>query len=243
MAESTTYWGHHRVPQNIAPFNNYITSTNTFLQSTDPNTGNPRWMNYPGVTSQNATDWAAYASKWGGDYLLYQNPDTRTKTVNKNIHDDIVNFTEFAMPILNLIAANPNGTNQDEVVFNLVLDKNHKDPTKKENPIEGECFAHAESLGGGEIKIGCRTEHDASRNSLAEGADSVQVAYKIGAPFTIDEYPETYRTHLFSTASFILRVNSSAEGQKLYLRLRWYNLKHQSLAGSWSEVMYQLIIT
>ena len=231
-----------RISKSPTKFNSYINNTDSFLAANDPS-GQPNWKRL-GLKNANNTEWNTKRVLWRDTlYPKYSNPDQKTSTVVKDVQQFIKDFSTFASPLLNIIAASPDGTAQDEEIFNLILMKNRKKPTHSTTPIEEQVYGTLTGIGGGSVKCAFRTEHDTKRPSLAEGADSVEIAYSIIAagqapPANPDEAEETF---ISSKASFVLETGAENSGKKLYLFARWFVVKNDALAGPYSQVMSVLI--
>ena len=92
-----------RVPKPDSEFNLYIHQTDEALQIAGPPTGAARL----GLSAVEAADWNNYRQQWDSLYLLYGNPDTRTKTITENKNNLKADFADFARPLLKRIEAVP----------------------------------------------------------------------------------------------------------------------------------------
>lgn len=224
-----------RIPVKIADFSGYLTSSDDYLKTvTSP--GPPPVTNGTrlGLQASDVTAWTGYRTQWDTIYAAYNNPNTRTATVTQQVNNLIATFREFAQPLLNLMAASPSVSEYDEQALNFKADR--KPPTRPTVPIAEECISSASSLGGGQVKFSSRTDHDTARASLADGADSVQYAYKVGdqAPANPDD---TAKTIIATRANSIQPLGADVSGKKLHYYARWYNTKYPQFAGPWSEMM------
>ena len=224
-----------RVPTKIGLFNPYIINTDNFLIAIS--SGVIRNYERLGISVTDKDAWGAFRLEWETVlYPAYSNVDTRTKTINNRVANFKKKFKDFANPVLDIIAASPAGTETDESTFNLVLDRNRKDPSRMTSAIEAQCFGTVKNLGGGEVKGGYRTSSDGSRASLAEGADSVQLAVKVGGPAPAN--PGDGTTLVLSRKStFIYSAGMDKAGQRIYIYPRWYNTRYPQFAGPWGEVI------
>ncbi len=232
--------GKERIPRGIALFNAYINSTDTFLQAPiEEGSATLNWQRL-GLASADATGWHGQLIEWNKLYAKYSNLDTRTKTVNDLVKAFKTNFQEFGGRILDKIAASDGATAQDENVFNLVLSGNRKRPTHHTTPITDTVVISIVSLGSGMIKADFRTDTDTRRASLAPGADSVQIAMKIGDP--APENPDDNTDIIIVTrASTKTNMGLGIVGKRLYVFARWYNTRQPDLAGQWST-MFSILI-
>ncbi len=163
-------------------FDPYIKSTDKHLQDIEPVSNLPYWQ-WLGLTSVNAGDWHNKRQFWDtsntGLFALYSNPATCTSIVKQNVKKFIADFKTFANPLLDIISANPNAGTEEEKIFNLILKKNRKKPSKTHTPIAEQCNSTFKSSNGGDMKAASRSAHDAKRASVTAGADGVQYAYLI----------------------------------------------------------------
>ena len=218
-----------RIPDTIAEFNTYIDNTDDYQKA-----GTPSNATRLGLSTQNSTDWSKKRQAWDTQYKKYIDPAQRTSVVTADLNKLMADFRTFALPLLNIVASSLVATNTDAQTFNVVLSTAHKKPSHPTAPIIAEIMADGHAVGGGDVDFKCRTSTDASRASIADGADCVQYAYKIGDPAPAN--PSDGTTKEISTkASF--RFHAGKTGVKMYVFFRWYNTKHPELAGSWGNML------
>jgi hypothetical protein len=225
-----------RIPRTISEFNDYIENTDDHLQSTR---AGGQVYDILGISTPQADEWSNRREYWEDTlYPKYRSKDTHTPTVTLEVQNFMKNFREFGNPLLNLMAASFNANEKDAVILNFALGR--KAPTKPESPIAEKSFTSLKILGGSEIKAASKTDHDASRASVAEHADGVQYAYVVAndPPANVDDgtVKEFYSG---STHTFNLGVENL--GKRFYVYTRWYNSKYPEFAGPWSN-LYQVII-
>lgn len=229
-----------RIPRSIDKFNDYITNTNDYqLAGTPANYTRWEW------SATESAAWTAFKTAFSPLYLKYSNKKSgRTTDVKDQLHqiiDDCVQYDK-EHHLLDRIASSPDSINTDFETFNIKrgtpLEKQNK--TIPEEAIQEQCFAVIRSLGGGNMRIGCRTKSDASRASKAEGADSVRVFYKIGDPASSSSDDGT-QPAIFTKAAFTINCGDENVGKKLHLYTQWYNTKHPELAGPISSLQSVLI--
>ena len=181
-----------RISNKAKVFEPYIGTTDDRLTAIEPVSGNPYWQVY-GLSSANATDWhnkrLFFTTPTTGLYAKYSSPETSTSLVKTQVRQFIKDFKAFASPLLNIIAASPNATNDDEGIFNLVLNKNRKKPTHSHTKIAVDCYTEWKASGGGNMRAASKSASDSTRHSLVEGADGVQYATMI-----LDDTPENIAT-------------------------------------------------
>jgi len=226
--------GKTRVPTTIPQFNTYINTTDNHIAAvSDP--GPPPVTNGQrlGLSAENITDWHDQRVFWRDTlYPKYSNPDTKTKTVNQQVKNFMKEFSEFTRPLLTAMSVHPDATEQDEAIFNFVITRD--DPTRPTTPIQEQCFASIKPLGGGMVRLSCRSQQDTQRASLPPGADSVQVADKIGEPPPSHPEDGTEIT-LITKATSTQELGPEHVGTRVYAFFRWFNTKYPDLAGPWSE--------
>ncbi len=219
-----------RIPVPIAKFNAYIRNTDDYQLAGGPPTNATRL----GISSTDSATWHTDRGAWDILYAKYIDKNQVTPSVKNNVRNFIRDFRIFAIPLIDIMAASAAATQDDANAFNFVLVA--KNPTHRTDQIEDRCYATIISLGGGDIKIKCRTASDTKRSSLAPLADSVQYAWKAGTAAPANETDGT--TVATSTkATFILHTGTSSDPRKFYVFVRWFDTKHPELAGPWSVLM------
>ena len=118
--------------------------------------------------------------------------------------------------------------------FNRRTDTNSPRPA-----ITATVFAKMVSLTSQQVQFICRTDSDASRASILKDADGVEVRYVVGsAPSGVSACPHVE----FSTrARFVLQLDESAQGQKIYAFARWRNNTDAAKSGPWSDMLVVLV--
>ncbi len=159
-------------------------------------------------------------------------------------------FIDYADPIWTVINVNTNMSNEDRDILNLA----HPDPTYTHPtiPIAAQVYARVLPQGNFRLQVKGYTAKDASRASLAEGADSMRIAYrKDTIEFEVDPIthipiqgkikrnlitsPEDGTTIIsFTSATALWKVEGAATGDFLQFYVGWFNSKHPNLAGPWS---------
>jgi len=252
-----------RISNSPRLFDPYISTTDDRLLAIEPGSGLPYWQ-YLGLSSANATDWHNKRMFWDapvtGLFAQYSNPDISTGSVKKRVKLFINDFRIFANPLLNLIAASPNASPNDEDIFNLVLNVNRQKPSHPHTHIADQCFTDWLGGKGGNMKAVSRSSHDTKRASLAERADGVQYAWKImdTKPNAVESEEAGNETatklkrgpqnpddgtkqEFFSGATHEFIFGADKEGMYLCIWTRWFHSKHPELAGAWSEMQTVLI--
>lgn len=247
--------GQRRISSNIFIFNQQITSMDDLLQSVSTNSACVAITvaECLGVLPADATEWHARRLLWDGPtglFAKYNNPVSRPLVDGKNgdVAVFIRSFQQFAERPLNAVANSSNCTSELALVFNVVPVALRANPTHPTHAIEEDCLPTVNVLGGGDQKVKCYSDHDASRPSKPKGADSVQVAFKIGVtPPVINHPPDDPASEpspeacpqkeIFTKSTFVLRAGAGNATKKLFAFTRWYNSKHPELSGQWSPMV------
>jgi hypothetical protein len=244
-----------RIPTDIPGFNMYISSSDDYQQATRSDRSMPNSL-FLGWNSINSGDWANKRAYWRDVlYKKYSDPAQSTSIIKKDVKIFITDFHTFGNPLLDIAAANPGADTQDEEELHFKKKSSRKKPTHPHTRIEDKCFTTWLSEGGGSMKASSRSSHDTKRPSLAEGADSVQYAWKImetkpttagrtAVPATnpAPQHPDDgTRQEVFTKATHDFRFGADKEGKFLCVWTRWYNTKHPELAGDWSQMQVVMI--
>ena len=228
-----------RVPQTLPEFDIYIKRVDLFLQAITP----PAVVNNGtqlGLTPAEISETTDFRKLWftglpatPGAYELHTSPATKTHNTRLAVEGIMTDFTEFFSPLLVRMSGSANITSAFRTVLNIAEpNPEHTTPTEA---ITETVVAEAKPIGGGEMRFTCRTSHDTGRASKAEGADSVQLAYKVGDPAPADPDAGTTK-EIFTKSVFILALGAGNVNKKLYYFVRWFNTKYPGLAGPWSAL-------
>jgi hypothetical protein len=225
-----------RIPTVISKFNTYINTSDDHNQSFR---GGSQVYALLGMSAANATEWHNRRVFWRDTlYLKYSNPDTRTKTVNLEVKNFIRDFRAFANPQLDIMAASPNATAADEVIYNFKIDR--AEPVHPETPIAEDCILGITALGQGNLRIRCRVSEDASRASVPLDAKGLELRYLIGdaPPLSVDDCPLSKTS---TKALFTFSAGAANSGKKMFAYARWIDFSDDSRAGSWSAMVTVVI--
>ena len=159
-------------------------------------------------------------------------------------------FITFITPIYDVINVNPNTSDEDRTILNIAIpNAPHSHPT---NPFTAAVYVRPIPMTDFRIKLKCFTSDDASRPSLIEGADCLEIAYRrdpielevdpvthLPIPGKIKRRPITAPTDgttiiHFTTASPLWKIEGASVGDYLQFYVRWANTKHPNLAGPWT---------
>lgn len=231
-----------RIPRATKDFSIYIKRTNDFLQVVVLPTNGTRL----GITTVNVADWSTKALAGIAIYNKWNDPLQKGPSVNKAMKLTIKNFIIFAQPLLDIIAASPNLTSDDELTFNMVGTSNRANPTKKETPIANAIFSKLIQMGGGNMRAKGYTATDAKRASLPTGvgADSVKRYWAISDK--AESGPASYnsagvQSEVLTGASTIMELGADNTGKYLNYWDQWYDTKNKKRGGPVSEKQVKLI--
>lgn len=233
-----------RVPEGKNPFDAYIKTTTTHLE-----TGTPARGITLGLSIGELDEWKGYRDTWVLDFPKYQDTSQRTTTVTKGINDLIRDFSAFAEPLLTRMSGSSAINNQDREI--LHTPERDKTPTAK-GKIEDVAIVDIKGIGGNQMKFRVRTEVDASRASMHEEADFLEVKYFIagnnpnpnpvpGSPDfpTIDQATNYI---ISKKAIFILELPTGNTGKILVAFVRWANASNPLNSGPWTLPKFGVII-
>ncbi len=220
--------GRSRVPDTIGQFNLYINSTDKFLQEGSPVAN---WQRL-GLTLQEANDWTAKRVFWRDTlYKAYTSSATSTSLAKKSVNNFMKTFRAFASPIINAIAVNRDATSEDAAIFRFVLKRSKR--TFRRVAISDELMLKALHVRGGVFTIKCRIPTAEGRARKADGADAIQVAYRISDTKPIGADDGTIK-EIFTKTIFQIDAGIGNQGKKIFIMARWYNTKHPQLASPWT---------
>jgi hypothetical protein len=228
-----------RVPERLAAFDVYINNTDRYLQAIDPATALPHWQRLE-LKPDEAAWWHDQRVYWR-DTLNKERIDKtkRTMVTTAKVENFRKVFKKGSAPILDKIAVADKANNLDEAEFNLKLKKNRKKPTYHQVRIGEDVMVGLNIIGGGRMQVICRTSHDSNRPSIPAVANSVEIAYCIGVkPNSVDD--TTHRI-ISTRARFDIELGYNNTGKHVFAYARWYNTKHPLLAGTWSNMVIQMI--
>ena len=232
-----------RISKSAPKFNTYINRTNNFLQLVIVPLHGIRL----GLTIQNIKDWNTFALAWILLYAKKSDPLQKGPAVNKAVKLFIKNFGIFATPLLDIIAASPNITTDDELVFNVVADNAHAAPTHRTEPIANAIYTKLVQTTGGNIKAKGYAVATAKRAGLPPetGADSVKRYYAIST--TATNGPANYNSagvtvEVNTGASLLMQLGAENSGMYINYWDQWYDTKNPKRGGPISSKQVKLIL-
>lgn len=234
----------NRIPQKDSKFNTYLNATAEYLVVADE-AGLENWDRL-GLTNAEKNQWVTYKNDWNDLY------DTTTKNAEKGIRDSIVIsnkntaksefidwVTDPAMNKLNRIGSSPNVTTEDRAVFHVKERKD--DRTTPTAPIADEVYLDLKALGGGDMRVRCRTTKEATRASIAKGAKAVELCYSIGtdAPESVADCTLTKAS---TKALFTFNVGAANSTKKMFCYARWIDTTNPSRSGPWTDMLTVVVV-
>lgn len=196
-----------------------------------------------GVSAARVTELGTRKSAWDTIYPLASNDSTSTKVnvAEKNTQRD--GFIAFLRLIYKDIPQSVL-TENDRTVLHLY----ERDPHTARTRILDRPVMSLTPQGGGTVQVKARGLEDGNRASMHPMADVLELAYLIidplndpdgqRAPHTPEDCPST---KMFSKASFVLALGTSAPGKRLYLFARWGNTSNPDLSGPWCNLLTQML--
>jgi len=228
-----------RVPETISNFDIYINITDDCLQAIDPGSGLLNWQRL-GLSLANSNDWQSKRVYWRDTlHPAYTSAEKSTTAVKNTVRNFMAAFRKFANPLLVIMAASSAATVQDEFVFRFKRHRNK--PSYHTTGIAEDCTASIRHLGGGALRFSVKMPLAEGRPRKPVKADSIQMAYIIGDADAIPD-PELMTKEIFTRTIFIFNAGLKNEGKKIHLYFRWFNTKHQHLAGGWSALSATTIV-
>jgi len=99
------------------------------------------------------------------------------------------------------------------------------------------------SMGGGDIEVRCREEHDQTRPSMHPAADAIECGYVLAAvgQKPPDDPESMARTQTSKKARFLIHCGDKQAGQRFYGFFRWANQTNSQNSGPWSPAQTVVI--
>lgn len=225
-----------RIPKTLSSFDIYIRRVAAFLLTVVGGTSNGERL---GLTAAQNTETDAFRKQWytgnpaaPGAYELHSNPDTKTKTTRNKVLQIIKKFSIFFSPLLTLMSVSSELTESDRQVLNLPA--RDTTPTRR-GKIDDAPTVNVSSMAGGRMKVRCRVDQDASRASMHELADAIEMRYQVGGatPANAVACPGSF---ISKKALFTFEAGDANGGQKFYCFCRYVNLTNSENNGPWGTI-------
>jgi hypothetical protein len=228
-----------RIPRGIGDFNSYITNTSVFLTA-----GTPTNAERLGILPAELTQWVDINNDWIPLQVKYSDKkNSRTVAVKDQLYlliDKCVELDQNCR-LLDRIAASPNVTVTDLELFGIKRGTLQSNRSKPSSSITEPVSAILQPLGGGSMNVKCYSVSGQRAGILEEG-DSVQYVYAVGTVPPVSADDPILTKEISTKAIFTLPLGSVSSGKNLYIYFRWYNTKHPTLAGPWSNLQTILIL-
>ena len=203
-----------RIPEKQAEYNIYIIALAIYLNSVPEGETLKRGI-LLGMLAAEMTTLNEFRASWSsedpdhlGVYDILNDPTKCTKVTPKLVAKHQYDFGVFMRPILDRISGSPFITPADRLVLHIaepVTTHSHIN-----TPIPFKPTIGIEVLGGGALKISIRAAHDATRASIPEGADAIELAYRDDPP-TVTVPPTNTEPPLVTKAK---QMTSPEDGAK-----------------------------
>lgn len=240
-----------RVSSAIPVFNGQINSIDARLQDIKAEWGSVPRYQYLTISAPTATEINNRTIYWKTDlFPRYLNPLTKASVdgLGGAVQTFIRDFRILVTPVLDSIAANELANHDDELAFNLVLERNRKSPTHRTTPIEVQLDLKVEHHGGGKFRCQARKRDDSiGRANIPheDGANEVELAFHIfpqGTPVNAQISADAIQTRAhFTRALFDFQVGDQYSGQWIVIIPRWTNTHYPQFAGPWGEKVVMVI--
>ncbi len=227
-----------RIPRTLPEFDRYIHTVVTFLLEGGVNSNGIRL----GLLASEIKKAQIFFAQWytgnaaaPGAYELHTSPNTRTKATTVQVNIILRSFSDFFRPLLTRMSGSGFITSSDRLILNIAPPNDHK--SKPRLPFIQTVYFTAQALGGGVMKVTCRTVNDSKRASKPKGADIVEICYKTGGPPPSNAGDADLKTLISTHAVILLQTGPANGGNRLHAYARWSNTHHPELAGPWSVLL------
>ena len=226
-----------RVPHDIPTAVAFVIRTDNFFQAgVLPTNGNRL-----GVNPTLVADWAAKRIIIEECYLKWSDPIQKTKPINILMVDLLKEFTTFAIPVLDTIAAITDILTTDEAIFNLVADNHHKAPAHRESIIIEACHATIKRIGNGEVVNHVKPDPASKRDHIFEGSTGFECAYSITDTPTTLTHPSAATSKSFTKAAVVMFLGEGNKGKFMNHCERWVYGPNPNFNGPYSTSQSDLI--
>ena len=252
-----------RIPDSILPFNDWILLFYQFIFSFLPD-----GITHKGISLGLLMDemnkvkdmtllWASGDPANPGIYDLHRDKRTKTPVTRVKVVNFMKDYKAYVNPLLLRMSGSPVITSDDRAVLNIAEPVTSHSTTH--TPIEEKCYTLVEAVGGGSAQVSCKFESDATRSSIPETADAVEIRYRLDAPVleevpgdgdipgtklkrTTLESPDDGTTkEIFTKARFKLKFGADKAGFTLHVYARYIHTKRPGLEGDWTGPVWVLL--
>lgn len=239
-----------------AAFIVYITNVNTYLQAKAAGEPNARGIML-GMTADELVTLANFVKKFvSGDvdnpgfWDLHSNADTKNKVTRVDMLNCMKEFRKFFQPMLNRMSGSAVISSADRLKLNIAEPVTGHTITK--TAIKEKCYTMVSAVGGGTAQITCKWESDATRSSIPETADAVEIRYRVDAPVleaaadggnltaskikrtTLSSPDDGTTKEIWTKSKFRLKFGVEKSGFTLHVYARFIHTKRPGLEGEWT---------
>ena len=247
--------GETRVPEKQAEYNIFLIALAIYLNTIEEGATLKRGIILGMLPAEMTTlnnfraSWSSEDPAHPGVYDILNDPTKCTKVTPKLVAQHMKEFRTFMNPILDRMSGSPFITSADRLVLHIaepVITHSHIN-----TPIPYKTIIGIEVMGGGALKISIRSAHDATRASIPEGADAIELAWRDDAPVVspplTDTEPPTVtkakqmtgpedgaKTLISTKAIFQMNFGVDHGGNHFQCFARFINTKRPDRAGLWT---------
>jgi hypothetical protein len=252
-----------RIPAAQAAFIVYLVNVNIYLQTKATGDPDPRGTML-GMTTDELTLLDNFVKKFmSGDpanpgfWDLHSNADTKNKVTRANMLNGMKEFRTFFQPLLNRMSGSAVINSTDRLKLNIAEPVTSHSVTK--TPIKEQCYTMVSAVGGGTAQVTCKWESDATRSSIPETADAVEIRYRLDAPVleeaeegsseppgkiireTLSSPDDGTTKEIWTKSKFRLKFGADKAGFTLHVYARYIHTKRPGLEGDWTGPILKVL--
>jgi len=241
----------------------YLVNVNNYLQAKATGEPDPRGIML-GMTAGELTTLDNFVKKFvSGDpdnpgfWDLHSNADTKNKVTRANMVNCMKEFRKFFQPLLNRMSGSAVINSTDRLKLNIAEPVTGHSVTK--TAIKEKCFTMVSADGGGTAQVTCKWESDATRSSIPETADAVEIRYRLDAPVleaaaegsseptnkikreTLSSPDDGTTKEIWTKSKFKLKFGADKAGFTLHVYARYIHTKRPGLEGDWTGPIWKVL--
>jgi hypothetical protein len=253
-----------RIPLTLLAFNDWIVQFLAFIQGFMPDGVTikgiallltPDEINYIKAMTK---EWTTSDPANPGIWDLHHDKRTKTPVTRTKVVKFMKDYSDYVSPLLVRMGASPAITADDRAVMNIAEPVTSHTTTK--TAIKEQCYTLVKAVGGGSAQITCKWESDATRSSIPDTGDAVEIRYRVDAPVleaaeggdssltagkvrrTTLAGPDDDTTKEISTKSkFKLKFGAEKAGFTLHIYARYIHTKRPGLEGDWTGPIWIIL--